>query len=45
MEIIPERKLRTDKFLDILEKKSDQLMEVFKEILEDQKKLQWCCRH
>jgi hypothetical protein len=37
IEIIPERKLRTDKFLDILEKESDQLMEVFKEILEDQK--------
>jgi hypothetical protein len=37
IEIIPERKLRTDKYFDILEKKSDQLMEVFIKILEDQK--------
>ena len=37
IEIIPERKLRTDKYLDILEKESDQLMDVFIEILEDQK--------
>jgi hypothetical protein len=37
IEIILERKLRTDKFLDILEKESDQLMDVFIEILEDQK--------
>lgn len=37
IEIIPERKLRTDKFFDILEKESDQLMDVFMEILEDQK--------
>jgi hypothetical protein len=35
MKIIPERKLRTDKFLDILEKESDQLMEVFIKILEE----------
>ena len=37
IEIIPERKLRTNKFLNILEKESDQLMEVFIKILEDQK--------
>ena len=37
IEIIPERKLRTDKYLDILEKESDQLMDVFIEILKDQK--------
>ena len=37
IKIIPERKLRTEKFLDILEKESDQLMDVFIEILEDQK--------
>jgi hypothetical protein len=37
MKIISERKLRTDKFLDILEKESDQLMEVFIKILEEKK--------
>ena len=37
IECIAERRLRTDKFLDILEKESDKLMDVFIEILEDQK--------
>ena len=37
IEIIPERKLRTDKFLEIVEKESDQLMEVFIKILENKK--------
>jgi len=36
IECIPERRLRTDTFLDILEKESDKLMDVFIEILEDQ---------
>ena len=37
IECIPERRLRTENFLNILEKESDKLMDVFIEILEDQK--------